>query len=266
MKALDLSITSLEDILAFDIQSGAHLFTLDELQNAKIGNSEEKTDLTGKGGRKLNSLKKNKAVNVSGTNGTLSGGLMELQVGNSFQNKEDAEVQWTDPLTITGNVATTSYVAVGTAGAEITNLYIKDANGVPIQKLTQSDTATETTFTYDPATKQIAFLADTYADGTEIIVYYTRKLAGDVLENLSDVYSKKCKLYVNALAEDKCSNVYRVQIYFPRADFNGNFELDMGDNQTVHAFEAESLPNACAGGALWTYTVFGVNTADYVAG
>lgn len=262
MKALDLSITSLEDILAFDIPTGAYLFTLDELQTAKIGNSEEKTDLTGKGGRKLNSLKKNKAVNVSGTNGMLSAGLMELQVGNSFESKENAEVQWSDPLTITGNEATTSYVATGTVGAEITNLYIKDSNGVLDKKLTQSNVAGETTFAYDPATKKLTFSEGAYEDGTEIMVYYTRKLPGDVLENLSDEYSKKCKLYINALAEDKCSNIYRVQIYIPRADFNGNFEFDMGDNQTVHAFEAESLPNACAGGALWTYTVFGVNAED----
>lgn len=58
-------------------------------------------------------------------------------------------------------------------------------------------------------------------------------------------------------------NVYRIQFFIPKADFSGEFSLEMGENQTAHAFEAESLAGACgAGGSLWTYTVFGVNTAD----
>lgn len=43
----------------------------------------------------------------------------------------------------------------------------------------------------------------------------------------------------------------------------------MGDNQTVHAFEAESLAGAGCGyhnqsGQLFTYTVFGANAEDVV--
>lgn len=70
-------------------------------------------------------------------------------------------------------------------------------------------------------------------------------------------------MYVNALAEDKCGNVYRVQYYIPKADFSGEFEQAFGDDQTTHAFEAEALAGACgAGGKLWSYTIFGENIAD----
>ena len=42
--------------------------------------------------------------------------------------------------------------------------------------------------------------------------------------------------------------------------------MEMGDNQTVHAFEAEALAGGCGGSsALWTYTIFGANTADATA-
>lgn len=100
-------------------------------------------------------------------------------------------------------------------------------------------------------------------DGTEIVVHYTRKITADVLSNESDVYSSKCTLYVDAMAEDKCANVYHVQFFIPKADFSGEFSLEMGDNQTVHAFEAEALAGACgAGGKLWTYTVYGANAKD----
>ena len=122
MNINDITITSLETINAFDIVTGAYKFTLDELQNATIAQTQEKTDITGKQGRKLNSLKKNKAVTVSGTNGLVSGGLLELQVGSEFENKKTT-VKWTDYLTVTGNAAATQYKAVGTTGNEIESVY-----------------------------------------------------------------------------------------------------------------------------------------------
>lgn len=259
----DITITSLETITAFDIVTGAYRFTLDELQNTKIANTQDKTDITGKGGRKLNSLKKNKAVVISGTNGLVSGGLLELQTGSEFKNMDKAPVQWTDYLVITGNASETSYKAVGTAGNEIEKVYIKNEDGTLGTVLTQDATVGSKHFTYDPETKALAFNEGDYEDGTEIAVYYTRNINASVLENISDVYSEKCKLYIDAFGEDKCSNIYRVQFYIPRADFSGNFDFDLGDNQTVHAFEAESLAGSCGtAGTLWTYTVFGANAED----
>ena len=259
----DITITSLETITAFDIATGAYRFTLDELQNAKIANTQEKTDITGKAGRKLNSLKRNKGVVISGTNGLVSGGLLEVQTGSEFKSVDEAPIQWTDYLTIASDATTTSYKAVGTAGNEIESVYIKNENGTLGEVLTQAEAAAEGKFAYDPATKKITFVADAYEDGTEIVVYYTRNVKADVLENISDSYSEKCKLYIDAFGEDKCNNVYRIQFYIPRADFSGNFDFDLGENQTVHAFEAESLAGACgSAGTLWTYTVFGANAED----
>lgn len=263
MNINDISITSLEVITAFDIATGNYKFTLDELQNATIAQSEEKTDITGKQGRKLTSLKKNKAVTISGTNGMVSGGLLEMQTGGSFASKV-TEVLWADYLTVSGNAATTSYKAVGTVGNEIEAVYVKNSNGTLGTALVQDAQVAAGKFTYAPATKALAFNEDEIEDGTEIVVYYKRQIQADVLENMSDSYSGKCSLYIDALAEDKCSNVYRVQFYIPKADFNGEFSFEMGDNQTVHSFDAEALAGACgAGAALWTYTIFGVNTADY---
>lgn len=264
MNINDITITSLETITAFDIATGAYRFTLDELQNAKIANTQDKTDVTGKGGRKLNSLKKNKAVVISGTNGLVSGGLLEMQTGSEFKSMDDAPIQWTDYLTITGNAATTSYKAVGTAGNEIETVYIKNEDGTLGKTLTQDAAVGEGKFTYNPESKALAFAEGTYADGTEIVVFYTRNIKANVLENISDTYSEKCKLYIDAFGEDKCSNnIYRIQFYIPRADFSGNFDFELGDNQTVHAFEAESLAGSCgSAGTLWTYTVFGANEGD----
>jgi hypothetical protein len=262
MNINDITITSLETITAFGITDGAYLFTMDELQSATIAQTQDTADITGKAGRKLNTLKKSKAVTVSGTNGLLSGGLMELQTGGKFENKATT-VLWTDYLTVgTGNTVATSYKAIGTAGAEIEELYVKNADGTLGTKLEQAAEAAAGKFAYDPTSKALTFHTDVTV-GTEIVAYYKRNITANVLDNKSDKFSGKASLYIDAFGEDKCANVYRVQIYIPKADFSGEFSFDMGDDQTVHAFEAEALAGACGNGAtLWTYTVFGANTTD----
>lgn len=259
----DLMITSLETISVYTM-AGVPWFVMDELQDTTIANTQEKEDLTGKGGRKLGSLKRNKAVTISGTNGLISAGLLEAQTGGTFSSKDSTPVSWSETLTISSDEATLSYKAVGTAGAEIEALYIKSSDGRATTKLEQDSTAAEGKFAYAPATKKITFNADDYDDGTEILVFYTRNIAGDVLTNESDKYSGKGRMVIDAFAEDKCSNVFRVQIEIPKADFSGDFDLAFGDSQTVHAFEAESLASAGCGknGYLWNYTVFGANAED----
>lgn len=256
----DLMLTSIETITVFDIITGNYKFTLDELQNVTIAQGQEKTDLTGKGGRKLGSLKRNKTVTISGTNGLISAGLLEVQTGSAFEQKATT-VLWTDYLKVSGNKATTTYVAVGTTGNEIDSIHVKNANNTLGTVLTQGATASDGVFAYDPATKELTFSG--LADGTELVVFYSRKINGNVQTNMSDSYSEKVTLFVDAFAEDTCANVYRVQIHIPKADFDGNFELAMGDSQTVHSFEAESLAGACGtNGALWNYTVFGADEED----
>lgn len=258
----DLTITSLETFTLFDT-AGNYVCTLDELQDFTIQNSQETSDITGKGGRRLNTLKRNKSVTISGNNGLVSGGLLEFQTGGDFATKT-TDVLWTDYLTIESNASATTYTATGTAGAEIEALYIRNDDGSLGDKLEQDTTAAAGKFTYNPTSKALAFASSAYADGTEIVAFYKRSIVADVLENYSDVYSKKGIGYLDAFAEDSCNNQYRIQFYLPRIDFSGEFSIEFGDNQTVHAFEASSLANHCLGssGLLWTYTVFGANKED----
>ncbi len=262
MAISDITITSLETITAFDITTGNYLFTLDELQSGSIAQSQETTDITGKQGRKLNTLKRNKSVTISGANGLVSSGLVEKQTGGTFESKA-TEVLWTDYATVNAShKSATQYKAVGTAGAEIEALYIKNSDGTLGAQLEQAATAAAGKFAYDPATKELTFHTDV-AEGTEIVVYYKRKINADVLVNESDKYSGKAMLYIDAIGEDKCANLYRVQFFVPKADFSGEFTLDMGDSQTVHNFEASALAGGCGvGGQFYTWTVFGANAED----
>lgn len=258
----DITITSLETITAFDIVTGAFKWVLDELQNATIANAQETTDITGKQGRLLNTLKRNKSVTISGNNGLISGGLMETQVGGTFENKA-TPVLYPDTQVVTGNKAVTAFKAVGTTGNEIEQIYVRNADGTLGVSMTQGAEVATGVFTYDPETKELVFNEGELEDGTEIVIYYKRKVQANVLENMSDHYSEKVALYIDAFAEDRCGKVYRVQIHLPKADFNGNFDIQMGNDQSVHAFEARALAGACgASGSLWTFIVFGEDAED----
>ena len=261
----DITLTSLDSISAFELD-GEPAFILDELQNATIANTQDKQDITGKGGRKLSSLKRNKAVTVSGTNGLISAGMLEVQTGGEFEVKESTPVKWTDYIAIEANKAKTNYVAVGAAGKEIAALYIKNGDGSCGEKLEQAAAAAEGKFAYNPTTKEITFAEDAFEDGTEIVVFYTRNIPGAVLTNMSDKYSGKLQLYIDATGEDRCGKEYHVQIFIPKADFSGEFSTELGGDQVTHGFEAESLAGSNCGGVkggeLWTYTVFGVDAED----
>lgn len=264
----DLTITSLDEIRGYDITTGDYLFTLDELQDATIANSEDRVDVTGKNGRLLNSLKRNKSVTISGTNGLINSALMALQIGKEQETKNTL-IDWVeDGVSVASGAttATTAFKAYGATGSEIKAIYIKNADGTLGTKLTQvaSNPVKDASFSYVVGTKTITFASGQFTGAAaELCIFYKRQISGTVVTNISDNYSKKCVLYIDATGEDKCGNEYRVQFYVPKADFNGTFDLALGGDQTVQAFEAVSLSGACgAANTFWTYTVFGANAAD----
>ena len=282
MAIKDLAITSLETITVFDM-AGKYLFTLDELQNASIAQGQEKVDITGKQGRKITSLKRNKTVTVSGTNGLVSTGLLQMQAGGDGMVEGSYEILWTDHTmkvvseTESGTTtlkATTQYTPCTGIG-DIFEIYVKNSDDSLGKKLVLS-TATPGSGEFSISGKEVTFFGGTAAVGTEgndgyvpavpadvndgdiLVAYYKREVtSAEQMENLSDSYSEKGQIYIDAIAEDKCANVYHVQYYIPKGDFSGEFELSMGDDQTVQAFEIEALAGGCNGSsAFWTLTVF----------
>lgn len=260
----NLTISSLETIMAFGINGGTYRFTMDELQNATIANSQENTAMTGKGGRTIGQLKRNKSVTVSGTSGMINLGLIEAEVGSVGEHRTSTPVKFPDYLKVNGNKATITYKAVGTIGNEIQEVIVKNSDSTINKRMTQDAAAAEGKFAFDPATKELTFAEGELADGTDIVVYYTRNVEGDVISNISDQYSETLELYIDAFAKDKCQNEYHVQFFIPYADFTGSFDLGMGDSQTTHGFEATSIASSCNNGStkFWDMTVFGKLAED----
>lgn len=257
--AVDVSkliITEVAQITAFN-NAGELEFIMDEIQEGSIQNNQEKSDITGRNGRKIASLKKNKAVTVSATNGVLVGGTLAAQTGTEIE-QGTFKVRITDVMTVNSNKCSTSKTAVGVTGAEIGTVYIKNANGSLGEKLEQDAAAATGKFAYDPTTKELTF--DGISDGTDLVAFYDVEVESAKISNDSEKYSKVLKLYIDIILQDQCDTEFAGQIIIQRADVSGEFELSLGGDNFAHSFEAESLAGGCTGSTnLWDLVVYGVN-------
>lgn len=264
----DLTLTSLELITAFEI-SGEYMFTLDELQNTSIAQTQDEQEITGKGGRRLSTLKRNKGVTISGANGLVSGGLLAAQTGSELELGDGTStiskyVEWRDYLsTETAGTYTLKYSPKDGA---LDGLFIKNQDGTIGAEL-ELTTSTPEEGEYKISGTTITVDSSSIAASTELIALYKRSvMASEFLEDVSDKFSKTCQLYVDALAEDKCGNTYYVQFYLPKVSLSGEFTIDMGENQTVHNFEGTAESGACGGAgsssSFFTYTVFSDEDQD----
>lgn len=249
-----LSITEIDQITCFN-NAGELEFIMDEIQEGAINNTQEKVDITGRGGRKIGSLKKNKAVTVTATNGLLVGGALAAQTGTSVE-QGSFKVRKTEVAIVNSNKATLTGTPVGTAGAEIGYAYLKNANGSLGKKLEQNATASATgKFAY--AASEITFFDGDIPAGSEIVVFYDEEVVSAKISNDSETYSKTLKMYVDVTAQDNCDNLFHGQFIINRADFSGEFDISMGGDPTVHAIEAESLAGGCSGSTnLWDFIVY----------
>ena len=254
------TITSYDQILGFDRTNGNLDMILDELNDFTLSHEEEKVDITGKGGRTISSLKKNKKVTGKGTNGMLSGGALAAMLGADIEDGEYT-IRYTDPILVSANSGTTKEIAVGTVGNEIGTIYVRDTNNAYIsggKKLTQTSATPATgEFSYDPETKTITFFEGDIADGTEVIAFYDAKVTGKKISNDADNYSKTLAVFIDVTCQDGCDNLFHGQFIIERADFSGTFDIAGGSDPATQGFEFTSLPNLCTGKSdLWDFIIF----------
>lgn len=254
------TITSYDQITGFDRTNGSLDLVLDELSDFTLSHEEEKTDITGRGGRAISSLKKNKKVTGKGTNGMLSGGALAAMLGAEIADGEHT-VRYTDALTVSSDKAITRETAVGTAGNEIGTIYIRDENNAYVsdgKRLTQTNAAPAAgEFSYDPSTKEITFFAGEVPEGTEVIAFYDANVSGKKISNDANNYSKTLQLFIDVTCQDGCDNLFHGQFIVDRANFTGTFDIAGGAEPSTLGFEFTSLPNLCTGKSdLWDFVLF----------
>lgn len=249
-----LSITQFDKITCFNNANELE-FVMDEIQEGAINQTQDKSDITGRGGRKIGSLKKNKAVTITATNGVLVGGALAAQTGSDVE-QGSFKVRMTEVVAVNDNKATLTGTPVGTTGAEIGYAYITNPSGSLGKQYEQAaDAQTEGKFSFTG--KDLTFHDGDIENGTEVTVFYDAEVTAAQITNQSDVYSKVLKMFIDVTCQDTCDNMYHGQFIINRADFSGEFELSVGNDPMVHAIEAESLAGGCnKDGSLWKFIIY----------
>lgn len=264
------TITGLDRIHAYYRDTGRAAFYLTELQSTTISNTEDTVDITGKGGRVLKQLKRNKAVSVTGESALISGDLMAVQTGTD-QAAGSYKVRYPDIIDltaamITAGKVTTTYTAAGTAGSEIVDVRVLSDNGGLVKNTwSQATTAAEGKYAYNPQTKELSLPTDaTLTAGQKLVVIYDFMADGSKVVNRSDVFGKTVQLVIDCTAEDACDRQYKCQFVIHRAQFSGEFDFELGGDQTIQNFTANSLVDTCAAtmtSNLWDFIAYTGETA-----
>ena len=266
MSALDFdkySISSIDSIVGFDLATKECLFILDEIQDATLEGDAEVVWATGREGRRLSSMKRNKTFSISATNGFIVGGLMAQQLGDHERvtDMESASIRIPAFERITvgaGQAVETQFAAVGTVGNEIGWIYRANRDGSQGQKFAQGAAAGANTFAYDPATRQITLpTGGAFQDGDMVIVFYEYMTMGRRYTNRSDSYAGDAYLVCDIIVKDVCdATLQHSKLVIPRVSISDNFNLAFGADMAVQAFSAEAVASICAGEAEYFYWVF----------
>ncbi len=250
------TITSVETIENYSRTDDTCLNVLDEIKNVQLSNSEDSADVTGKNDNVLFTIKKNKAVEGSGSSGYISGSLMTLQTGSDAVEGK-IKFRKREVLSFDANAGdvTTIETAIGTAGSEILNVLIT-VDG-ETTKYEQASAADETHFSYAAGTKKLSLPTNVTKAGTIEVVYNYEK-DGASVGNSADTYGKTTHTFINCLGKNTCDETYFIQIEIYRCDWNANFDFDMGGDGVEHPFQFKSLVDKCGTGdsKFWDFKVY----------
>lgn len=250
------TITSVETIENYSRTDDTCLNILDEIKNITLSNSEDSADVTGKNDTVLFTIKKNKAVEGSGSSGYISGSLLSLQTGSDsvsgkikFRKRE--VISFEDNAT----EVVTAETAVGTAGSELLNVLITIDGTTTKYEQASSEDASHVAYT--SGTKKITLPAGITNAGTIEVVYEYEK-DGASVGNSADTYGKTTHTFINCLGKNTCDETYFIQIEIYRCDWNANFDFDMGGDGVEHPFQFKSLVDKCGVGnsKFWDFKVY----------
>ena len=255
-------IQTLERITAFDLETGACDFIVDDLQEGQLSVSSEIVYAEGKNGVKISSADRNKESTFTATNGSIVDGLLAAQLGTDVEIGTQTVPNYMDVIeTANGTSATTTYVAQGATGQEIKYIYKRNADGTQGEKYGIASTASATAFAYDPSTKAITLPTGKFSAGDEIIAFYDIKVANaKKITNSEDKFSKTDKVIFDIFAKDICTEKsYFANIIFYKGKISGTFDIAFGNDPATHNLEITALSGGCTKGAskvLWDMIIW----------
>ena len=260
------TINQVDKMTGYRRSDNAVEFILRELQNVKLSNTENKSELKGKNGNIIKVLMKDKGLTISGASGWLSGGLMAAQTGSEVEEGTHV-IRYPDIKTAekTGSGASAKYTVTldyAPLDGKICDVRVMtDVGSLIINDWTQSATAEagDKTYSYDSSTKKLT-LPKTFTEdnGLKIGVFYDTEVTGVKISNRSDKHGLPMFVTIDCTCTDPCDKFeYHGQFIMKRVQFTGQFDIDMGGDSVVHNFEGTTMPDTCTGyKELFDFVIF----------
>jgi hypothetical protein len=256
------AIASIDSITGFDLATKECIFILDEIKDATLEGAAETVWSTGKEGRRLSALKRNKTCSISANNGFIVGGLLAQTIGDDNPVEDFSAATIRMPAferieVVSSNTVETAFAAVGTTGNEIAFVYKANKDGSQGNKYPQAATASATAFAYNPASKEITLPTGVFNDGDVVIVFYDYLSKGRKYSNKSDTYAGDVYLVADVLVKDICDgSIQHSKLVMPKVTIDDNFSFTFGNDMAVQAFRAEANSSICSKNSEYFYWVF----------
>lgn len=271
------SITSIDSIVGFALSNnpestpgaddgwdaGQCLFILDELQDATLSGEAEVIWQTGREGRRLSALKRNKTCTIEANNGFIVGGLLAQQIGDFHVQRSTAANPIRMPaferlpVVIDSGDATVTLPNAPITGT-LTHIYVANRDGSQGARIAANGTDG---FTLTGTTIE---LPDTIPGGGgawttdhRIIAFYDFETQGRRYVNRSDQYAQDVRLVCDIVVKDVCTGALQhSKLVMPRASISDTFSFAFGSDPAVQAFTAEAIASVCGGDREFFYWVF----------
>lgn len=236
-------------VRVYDIATGEHKATLDELKTSQFTGSQETVYAEGAEGRKLAAFDLNKVAGYNATNGAIETKYLALQIGG----KEVKVTNGTDVMlrktlkTDDGTTVTMPHKAHGEEGNEIGFIYSVGADQMPDKAYAQAAAASATEFAYDPDTNKITLPTGVFKAGDQIVVdYYPKFATYTQINNESDKFAMVGRVVVDAWFTDICTELdVPLQVVLDKGKISGEIDLSYGDQAAVQNIAVEAMGNVC---------------------
>ncbi len=259
-----LVIDSWDRAIFRNITTGEILAIFDQIKEGSIENTSDQTIQTGLRGVVLNTLNRNKATDISLTNGYLVASGIGVQTGSGVEEASEEnkfivpEVEYIDVKSDTTK-AVLRKTPVGTTGAEISFIYKATKDLSQGEKFAIGATASETTFSLDVETKTITLPTGAFQTGDTIIVVYNyEETVGKKIANRADTFGGTVELIIDATTHDVCddSTLYHTKIVAPKFTVDSNFTINVGDEPATHTVAGKCSTNICSTSQeLWNWFI-----------
>ena len=259
-----LVIDSWDRAIFRNITTGEILAIFDQIKEGLIENTSEQRTQTGLRGVVLNTLNRNKATNISLTNGYLVASGIGVQTGSGVEEASEEnkfivpEVEYIDVKSDTTKIVLRR-TPVGTTGAEIPFIYKANKDLSQGKKFAISATASAKTFALDVKTRTITLPTGAFQAGDVVIVMYDYEdTVGKKISNRADTFGGTVELIIDATTHDICDDsiLYHTKIVAPKLTVDSNFTISVGDEPATHTVAGKCSTDICSTSQeLWNWFI-----------